>query len=90
MEDDLDYKKINNYLKEKLEDGSDIVRCLYYEMKIVLNVSGKNENLYLRYVRGKLEEYGYDCYFTNAKYKYGNREEIVKSNEAIVAIRNQF
>lgn len=90
MESSLDYKKVDDYLKQKLEKNSDIIICYYFEIKTKVGVLKKDENLFLRYARDRLEEQGYDCYFTNAKYKYNNQEKIVESNESIVAIKNKY
>ena len=90
MGNSLNYEKVNNYLSKKLASKSDIIICLYYEMKMEADVSEKDENLFLRYARDKFEEQGYDCYFTNAKYKYNDVEKIVNSNESIVAIKSKF
>lgn len=89
MENSLNMEKVNNYLNEKLESKANIITCLYFEMKTKADVSLKDENLFLRYARDKFEENGYDVYFTNAKYKYNNEEKIVKSNEIIVAIKEE-
>lgn len=90
MESSLNMEKVNNYLTKKLETHSDIIICTYFEMKIKLDISEKDENLFLRYARDKLQENGYDCYFTNSKYKYNNEEKIVDTNELIVAIKSKF
>lgn len=90
MENSLNMEKVNNYLNEKLKTKDDIIICLYFEVKTKADVSLKDENLFLRYARDVFEQNGYDVYFTNAKYRYNNEEKIVKSNESIVAIKNQY
>lgn len=90
MEKNFNLEKVNNYLKYKLETESDIIICTYYEMKFEMNISKKDENTFLKIARKEFEKRGYDVYFTNAKYKYDNRQKVVNTNEALVAIKNIF
>ena len=43
---------------------------------------------FLRLARNKLENKGYDVYFTFSNYIYKGKEEIVGINDFIVAIKN--
>ena len=43
---------------------------------------------FLQLSRNKLENNGYDVYFTGAKYKYHGEEKIVETNQYIVAIKD--
>lgn len=87
MNNEFDLEEINTYLKNKLKSNANKIICTYYEVKIELNISEKDENAFLILARDKFQEYGYEVYFTNAKYKYNGIINIVESNEMVVAIK---
>lgn len=88
MKNSIDLQKIDNYLERKIEEGKEKVVCLYYEVKIDVGILKADEDEFLKLARNKLENKGFNVYFTNSEYKYNNKEDIVKSNEFIVAIKN--
>ena len=88
MNYNLDFKKVDDFLRQKLNENGNIIICTYYEINFKLDISENDENSFLIYVREKLENLGYDVYFTNSKYFYDNQEKIVNTNEALVAIKS--
>ena len=88
MNYNLDFKKVDNFLRQKLNESGNIIICSYYEINFKLDISENDEDSFLIYVREKLENLGYDVYFTNSKYFYDNQEKIVNTNEALVAIKS--
>ena len=88
MNYNLDFKKVDNFLQQKLNENGNIIICSYYEINFKLDISENDEDSFLIYVREKLENLGYDVYFTNSKYFYDNQEKIVNTNEALVAIKS--
>ena len=88
MNYNLDFKKVDNFLQQKLNENGNIIICTYYEINFKLDISENDEDSFLIYVREKLENLGYDVYFTNSKYFYDNQEKIVNTNEAFVAIKS--
>ena len=90
MDSELDLAKINTYLENKLKSNDSKIIYTYYEVKFKLNISNKDETTFLKIARDKLQEYGYDVYFTNAKYKYNDKIYTVESNKMIVAIKYSF
>lgn len=89
MNNEFDLEKMNTYLENKLKSNDNKIICSYYEVKFELNISEKDENTFLKIARDKFQEYGYDVYFTNAKYKYDDKINIVENNEMIVAIKGE-
>lgn len=90
MNYNLDFKKVDDFLRQKLNENGNIIICTYYEINFKLDISENDENSFLVYVREKLENLGYDVYFTNSKYFYDNQEKIVNTNEAFVAIKSIY
>lgn len=90
MNYNLDFKKVDDFLRQKLNENGNIIICTYYEINFKLDISENDEDSFLIYVREKLENLGYDVYFTNSKYFYDNQEKIVNTNEAFVAIKSIY
>ncbi len=90
MNYNLDFKKVDDFLRQKLNENGNIIICTYYKINFKLDISENDENSFLIYVREKLENLGYDVYFTNSKYFYDNQEKIVNTNEAFVAIKSIY
>lgn len=90
MNYNLDFKKVDDFLRQKLNENGNIIICTYYEINFKLDISENDENSFLIYVREKLENLGYNVYFTNSKYFYDNQEKIVNTNEAFVAIKSIY
>ena len=88
MKSSIDLKKIDDYLKRKIAEGKDRVVCRYYEVKTEVGIIKSDENEFLRLARNKLENRGYNVYFTFANYIYKDKEETVGINDFIVAIKN--
>ena len=90
MNYNLDFKKVDDFLRQKLNENGNIIICTYYEINFKLDISENDENSFLVYVREKLENLGYDVYFTNSKYFYDNQENIVNTNEPFVGIKSIY
>lgn len=88
MRSSIDLKKIDDYLEKKIEEGNNKVTCSYFEVKTKVGISKADENEFLRLARNKLENKGYDVFFTNAVYTYNNKKETVGINNFLVAIKN--
>ena len=81
---------ITNLINEKVNENENFIRYTFYELRVKYNLTEKEVDETLRMSRNYFENKDYDVYFTNAKYRYNNEEKIVKSNESIVAIKNQY
>ena len=77
---------VEDYWKDKI--GGDCVVCTFYDLRIAHNLSESEVDEFLQLSRKKLENNGYDVYFTGAKYKYHGVEKVVETNQYIVAIKD--
>ena len=77
---------IENYWQDKL--GEDCIVCTFYDLRVKHNLSESEVAEFLQLSRNKLENNGYDVYFTGAKYKYHGEEKVVETNQYIVAIKD--
>ena len=55
MNYNLDFKKVDNFLQQKLNENGNIIICTYYEINFKLDISENDEDSFLIYVREKLE-----------------------------------
>ena len=88
MKSSINLQKIDEYLERKITEGKNKVVCPYFEVKTEVGILKDDENEFLRLARNKLENRGYDVYFTYAHYTYNNKEETVGLNDLIIAIKN--
>lgn len=89
MTNEIDLGIIEKYLMDKIAQNEDFVVCSFFEIRVKLDISEDQETEFLRFAKIRLENLGYDVYFTGAKYTYQNEERVVQDNELIVAIKNQ-
>lgn len=78
---------ITEYVNEKLKQNENEIVITFYELRVKHNLSEEETDEFLRYVKIRLENMGYNVYFTGAKIKGENGERVVQSNELMVAIK---
>ena len=78
---------IENYWQDKL--GEDCIVCTFYDLRVKHNLSESEVDEFLQLSRNKLENNGYDVYFTGAKFVYQNANRTVQDNEFMVAIKEK-
>lgn len=79
---------ITDLLDKKIEKNENKIIITFYEMRVEKNLSEEELDIFLIHCRTRLENLGYRVYFTGAKYSYGNKMNVVKSNELLVAIKD--
>lgn len=87
LENNIDLGIMEEYLMDKVEKNENIVICTFYEIRIKLNISEKQEKEFLRLAKIRLENSNYKVYFTGEEYTYNNIRKTVQNNELIVAIK---
>lgn len=80
-------EELDKDINKKIMDNEDCIRYTYFELKVKQNLSEEEINEVLRLVRNKLENLGYNVYFTGAKYDYNGEKRTVESNELLVAVK---
>jgi len=81
---------ITDFVNRKLGKNEDEVVITFYELRIKYNLSEEQTDEFLGYVRIRLENMGYNVYFTGAKIISEKGERIVQPNELMVAIKQQI
>ena len=82
-------KFITDYIDKKIKENERKVMLSFFEVRIKLNLSEEQTDEFLKLCRIRLENLGYQVYFTGAKYNYENENKIVQDNELLVAIKQQ-
>ncbi len=80
-------KFITDYIDEKIRKNENKVVFSFYEIRIKLDLSEEETDEFLKLSRTRLENLGYQVYFTGAKFTYNNTNMVVQPNELMVAIK---
>ncbi len=83
-------QEITQYLDNKINDDENIVKITFYEVRIKFNLSEEQTQEFLRLCKTRLENLGYQVYFTGAKYQYEEQNKVVQTNELMVAIKENI
>lgn len=80
---------IENTLIDKKKENPNFIRYTFYELRVKYNLSEEDADRFLFLIRIKLENEGYNVYFTGAKFEYNNARMIVQDNELMIAIKDK-
>ena len=83
-------QEITQYLDNKIDKNENSVIITFYEVRIKFDLSEEETQEFLRLCKTRLENLGYEVYFTGAKYRYQGESKIVQSNELMVAIKESL
>ncbi len=78
---------IESYIEEKISQDTNYIVCTFYDIRVKYNLSEEETDEFLLLSRNKLQNLGYNVYFTGAKYTYNNCNRTVQDNELLVAIK---
>ena len=83
-------QEITEYLDNKINENENILTVTFYEVRIKFDLSEEQTQEFLRLCRTRLENLGYQVYFTGAKYTYQGQSKVVQTNELMVAIKENL
>lgn len=89
MDDKEIINLIETTLTEKICQDINFIRYTFYELKVKYDLSEKDLDRFLILIRTKLENKGYNVYFTDAKFVYENANRTVQPNEILIAIKEK-
>ena len=78
---------VDKYIKEKIVGGKDFLKFSFYELRVKENLSVDDTDDFLEMAKWKLEDLGYDIYFSGAKYTYRDNRYTVGDNELMIAMK---
>ena len=80
-------KFITDFIDNKKKKDENIITFSFYEIRVKLDLSEEQTDEFLKLSRTRLENLGYQVYFTGAKFEYANVHRVVEDNELMVAIK---
>ena len=80
---------ITESIDSKISKNNEFIKYTYYELRIRKNLSEDDMYSSISLVNTRLRNLGYTTYKTGQKYFYDYKEQIVKDNELLVAIKNK-
>ena len=83
-------QEITQYLDNKIDKNENLVIITFYEVRIKFDLSEEETQEFLRLCKTRLENLGYEVYFTGARYRYQGESKVVQSNELMVAIKENL
>ena len=80
---------ITNFLDNKIKKNENEIVVTFYEIRIKNNLSEAQTDNFLALCKTRLENMGYQVFFTGAKFVFQNANRTVQPNELMVAIKEQ-
>ena len=80
-------QEVREYLDRKIDNNPNELIITFYEARIKLNLSEEETDALLAHCKTRLENIGYQVFFTGAKFSYNGENRVVKDNELMVAIK---
>ena len=86
----MSMQEITEYLDKKIEKNENLLEVTFYEVRIKLNLNEEQTQEFLKLCKTRLENLGYQVYFTGAKYNYGGKRREVQSNDLMIAVQEEI
>ncbi len=80
-------KFVEEYWNSKLNENEEYMVCTFYDLRVKNNVSEEDVDQFLEWSRNKLQNMGYNVYFTGTRFVYQNANRKVEDNQYIIAIK---
>lgn len=80
---------ITDFLDNKIKKNENEIVVTFYEIRIKNNLSEAETDDFLALCKTRLENMGYQVFFTGAKFVFQNANRTVQLNELMVAIKEQ-
>ena len=81
---------ISDSIDKKIEKNEKFVKYTFYELRVGKNLSESDMYSFISLANIRLKNLGYNTYTTGQKYYYDYKENIVKENELLIAIKNRY
>ena len=78
---------IDNYFEDKL--GKEYIVCPVFDLRVNWGLYEEEVDEFLKLSKIKLENRGYQVYFTGAKYTYKGERKEVGLNDYIIAVKEE-
>ena len=82
-------QEISDNIDKKLLKNNEFIKYTFYELRVRKNLSEADMLSFISLANTRLINLGYKTYRTEQKYFYDYKEQTVKDNELLVAIKNK-
>lgn len=72
---------------KKINENEKFIKYTFYELRVKENLSEEEMYYFVSLASTRLKNLGYSIYRTGQKYFYDYKEEYVKENELLIAIK---
>ena len=78
---------VENYIQYKISQNENEIIYTFYELRIKNNLSEELVDEFLKLSKIRLENLGYQVFFTGAKFVFQDAARTVQPNEYMIAIK---
>lgn len=78
---------ITDFLDNKIEQNENEIVIRFYEIRVKMNLSEEETDIFLAHCKTRLERLGYQVYFTGARFVYQETSKMVQDNELMIAVK---
>lgn len=82
-------QEISENIDKKISKNSEFIKYTFYELRIRKNLSEADMLSFISLANTRLINLGYKTYRTGQRYFFDYKEQTVKDNELLVAIKNK-
>ena len=80
---------ITNYIDKKIEENEYFIKFTYFELSVKNNLTNDEIDEFLRISKNYFENKEYKLFFPNDTFRYNDNLIKVKSNELMIAIKEE-
>ena len=80
---------ITDFLDNKIKKNENEIVVTFYEIRIKNNLSEAQTDNFLALCKTRLENMGYQVFFTGAKFVFQNANRTVQPNQLMIAIKEE-
>jgi len=74
---------------KKIKENENFIKYTFYELRVKENLSEEEMYYFISLSNTRLKNLGYSTYRTGQKYFYDYKEQYVKENELLIAIKQK-
>ena len=74
-------------MKNQNNQNDDFIRYSFYEIRVALDLSEDETQIFLELAKNKLENMNFLVFFTGSKFTYGEASRTVQDNELMIAVK---
>lgn len=85
----MEMQEITEFLDDKIKKNEKEIIISFYEIRVKKNLSEIETDNFLGLCKTRLENLGYQVFFTGAKFVFQNANRTVQPNQLMIAIKEE-